>query len=92
MSEKNVLKKFQMSEQYCGCSDKMSEVNFSPAETLQTNKNHSKSHITHIKVVNQIFKPKLSMIKVFGGNKAETKMKLYFLLSDPTPSNISYVM
>ena len=27
-------KKFQMSEQYWGCLDKMSEVNFSPAETL----------------------------------------------------------
>ena len=24
------------------------------------------------------------MIKVFWGNKAETKMKLYFLLPDPT--------
>ena len=34
MSEKNVLKNFQMSEQYWGCSDKMSEANFSPAETL----------------------------------------------------------
>ena len=32
---KNVLKIFQMSEQYWGCLDKMSEVNFSPAETLQ---------------------------------------------------------
>ena len=32
--EKNVLKTFQMSEQYWGCLDKMSEVNFSPAETL----------------------------------------------------------
>ena len=31
---KNVLKKFQMSEQHRGCLDKMSEVNFSPAETL----------------------------------------------------------
>ena len=31
---KNVLKNFQMSEQYLGCSDKMSEANFSPAETL----------------------------------------------------------
>ena len=31
---KNVLKNFQMSEQYWGCSDKMSEANFSPAETL----------------------------------------------------------
>ena len=31
---KNVLKIFQMSEQYWGCLDKMSEVNFSPAETL----------------------------------------------------------
>ena len=34
VSEKNVLKSFQMSEQYWGCSDKMSEANFSPAETL----------------------------------------------------------
>ena len=33
MSEKMSLK-FQMSEQYWGCLDKMSEVNFSPAETL----------------------------------------------------------
>ena len=32
--KKNVLKKFQMSEQYWGCLDKMSEVNFCPAETL----------------------------------------------------------
>ena len=32
--EKNVLKNFQMSEQNWGCLDKMSEVNFSPAETL----------------------------------------------------------
>ena len=32
---KNVLKNFQMFEQYWGCLDKMSEVNFSPAETLQ---------------------------------------------------------
>ena len=31
---KNVLKNFEMSEQYLGCLDKMSEVNFSPAETL----------------------------------------------------------
>ena len=31
---KNVLKNFQMSEQYWGCSDILSEVNFSPAETL----------------------------------------------------------
>ena len=30
---KNVLKNFQMSE-HCGCLDKMSKVNFSPAETL----------------------------------------------------------
>ena len=36
MSEKNALKNFQMSEQYWGCLDKMSEVNFSPAETLKT--------------------------------------------------------
>ena len=33
---KNVLKNFQMSEQYWGCLDKMSVVNFSPAETLLT--------------------------------------------------------
>ena len=33
---KNVLKNFQMSEQNWSCLDKMSEVNFSPAETLQT--------------------------------------------------------
>ena len=32
--KKNVLKNFQMSEQYWGCLDKMSEVDFSPAETL----------------------------------------------------------
>ena len=32
--EKMSLKKFQMSEQNWGCLDKMSEVNFSPAETL----------------------------------------------------------
>ena len=31
----SVLKNFQMSEQYWGCSDKMSEANFSQAETLQ---------------------------------------------------------
>ena len=31
---KNVLKIFQMSEQYWGFLDKMSDVNFSPAETL----------------------------------------------------------
>ena len=31
---KNVLKNFQMSEQYWGCLDKISEVYFSPAETL----------------------------------------------------------
>ena len=31
---KNVLKHFQMSEQNWGCLDKMSKVNFSPAETL----------------------------------------------------------
>ena len=31
---KNCPKKFQMSEQYLDCLDKMSEVNFSPAETL----------------------------------------------------------
>ena len=31
---KNVLKKIQMSEKYWGCLDIMSEVNFSPAETL----------------------------------------------------------
>ena len=34
MSVKNVLKFFQMSEKYWGCLDKLSEVNFSPAETL----------------------------------------------------------
>ena len=34
MSVKNVLKNFHMSEQYLGCLDKMSKVNFSPAETL----------------------------------------------------------
>ena len=34
MRVKNVLNFFQMSEQYWGCLDKMSEVNFSPAETL----------------------------------------------------------
>ena len=34
MSEKNVLKKFQMSELYLGCLDEMSEVNFNTAETL----------------------------------------------------------
>ena len=50
------------------------------------------THNSYKKVVNQIFKPKLSMIKVFWGNKAETKMKLYFLLPDPTPSNIPYVI
>ena len=32
---KNVLKNFQMSEQYWGCLDKKSGVNFSPAETLE---------------------------------------------------------
>ena len=32
--KKNVLKNVQMSEQYWGCLDKMSGVNFSPAETL----------------------------------------------------------
>ena len=34
--EKNILKTFQMSEQYWGCLDKMSKVNFSPAETLDS--------------------------------------------------------
>ena len=34
---KNCPKKFQMSEQYLDCLDKMSEVNFSPAETLCSN-------------------------------------------------------
>ena len=38
---KNVLKNFQMSEQYWGCLDKMSEVNFSPAETLDKNDDFS---------------------------------------------------
>ena len=33
--EKMSLKNFQMSEQNWGCLDKMSEVNFSPAETLK---------------------------------------------------------
>ena len=32
--KKMSLKNFQMSEQYLGCLDKMSEENFSPAETL----------------------------------------------------------
>ena len=32
---KNVLKNLQMSEQHWGCLDKMSDVNFSPAETLR---------------------------------------------------------
>ena len=32
--EKMSLKNFQMSEQNWSCLDKMSEVNFSPAETL----------------------------------------------------------
>ena len=32
---KNILKNFQMSEQNWGCLDKISEVNFSPAETLR---------------------------------------------------------
>ena len=35
MSVKNVLKNFQMSEQYWGCLGKMPKVNFSPAETLE---------------------------------------------------------
>ena len=35
--EKMSLKNFQMSEQNWGCLDKMSEVNFSPAETLPSN-------------------------------------------------------
>ena len=39
MSEKNVLNNFQMSEQYWGCLAKMSEVNFSPAETLKRETN-----------------------------------------------------
>ena len=38
MSEKNVLKNFQMSEQYWGCLDKINKVNFSPAETLSLEK------------------------------------------------------
>ena len=43
---KNVLKNFQMSEQNWGCLDKMSEVNFSPAETLwESDKNTRKHHI-----------------------------------------------
>ena len=33
---KKCPKNFQMSEQNWGCMDKMSEVNFSPAETLGT--------------------------------------------------------
>ena len=32
---KKCPKNFQMSEQYWGCVDKMSKVNFSPAETLK---------------------------------------------------------
>ena len=32
--KKMSFKFFQMSEQYWGCLDKMSDVNFSPAETL----------------------------------------------------------
>ena len=32
---KKCPKKFQMSEQNWGCLDKMSKVNFSPAETLR---------------------------------------------------------
>ena len=34
MSVKNALNFFQMFEQYWGCLDKMSDVNFNPAETL----------------------------------------------------------
>ena len=34
MRVKKFTKNFQMSVQSCGCLDKMSEVNFSPAETL----------------------------------------------------------
>ena len=34
MNVKKCPKIFQMSEKYWGCLDKMSEVNFSPAETL----------------------------------------------------------
>ena len=33
---KKCPKNFQMSEQNWGCLDKMSEVNFSPAETLES--------------------------------------------------------
>ena len=36
MCVKNFLKNFLMSEQYWGCLDKMSEVNFSPTEILDT--------------------------------------------------------
>ena len=43
---KNVLKKFQMSEQNWGCLDKMSEVNFSPAETLFTQRCYGRQNVS----------------------------------------------
>ena len=47
---KNVLKFVQMSEQYWGCLDKMSEVNFSPAETLNwMSPVQGKSSLVHVK-------------------------------------------
>ena len=46
---KKCPKKFQMSEQYWGCLDKMSEVNFSPAETLDT----SMRCVLYIKMFNK---------------------------------------
>ena len=61
---KNVLKKFQMSEQYWGCSDKMSEANFSPAETLFCTCNEKMQHMFLIAAVlfisNRITTDKLS--------------------------------
>ena len=42
---KNVLENFQMSEQYWDCLDKMSEVNFSPAETLKHGTGISKVYL-----------------------------------------------
>ena len=43
---KNGLKNFQMSKQYWDCLDKMSEVNFNPAETLILQLKHTIENYT----------------------------------------------
>ena len=57
---KKCPKNFQMSDQNWGCLDKMSEVNFSPAETLFSYNSFLKFHVKTFRSQNMtVVYPKL---------------------------------